>query len=250
MSVRPPMRLLLASSMFAVTPALRALVREPRGKSVAFIPTASYAERYGGAGRLMAARLRMLGMRVHVLDVARVPARSSVGDGFSDTRQCEQYRRAAHILRSADMFYVCGGNTFYLLQELRESGAADIIRERVMQGVPYVGESAGSVVAAPDISYIGLMDTRDKAPRLESTCGLSLIQGAVVPHVDSHMMGAEAKDILRLYGKYAPSSGACPTCAPVPFIPLRNDQALVADGNRKRVVTHRTLAGALSRSWF
>ena len=53
-----------------------------------------------------------------------------------------------------DIFWVGGGNTYYLLQEVRRSGFDDFIIDRINAGVPYVGTSAGSLIVAPDIGCI------------------------------------------------------------------------------------------------
>src|SRR5919106_1462283 len=50
-----------------------------------------------------------------------------------------------------DAIAVGGGNTFHLLRELYRSGVLEAIRERAVAGVPYLGWSAGSVVACPTI---------------------------------------------------------------------------------------------------
>jgi len=47
--------------------------------------------------------------------------------------------------------YMCGGNTTYLLQQMQETGAFDLIVERVHGGKPYIGTSAGSIIAGPKI---------------------------------------------------------------------------------------------------
>jgi len=58
----------------------------------------------------------------------------------------------ARALRDAGAIIVGGGNTFQLLRQLAVSGLLGAIRERVRAGVPYIGWSAGSVVACPTIA--------------------------------------------------------------------------------------------------
>ena len=54
-------------------------------------------------------------------------------------------------IRSAELLLVGGGNTFRLLHEVRRRGWLDPIRGAVRAGRPYVGWSAGSVLACPTI---------------------------------------------------------------------------------------------------
>lgn len=58
---------------------------------------------------------------------------------------------AIEMVRRAAGFFVGGGNTFRLLDRLQRPGLIEAIRSRVMDGVPYMGASAGTVVAAPTI---------------------------------------------------------------------------------------------------
>jgi dipeptidase E len=51
----------------------------------------------------------------------------------------------------AKALFVGGGNTFRLLKTLQELSLLDPIRRRVLEGMPYIGSSAGSVIAAPTI---------------------------------------------------------------------------------------------------
>ena len=51
----------------------------------------------------------------------------------------------------ADAIAVGGGNTFKLLRSVYESGIIELVRERVGEGMPYVGWSAGSNLACPTI---------------------------------------------------------------------------------------------------
>ncbi len=58
-------------------------------------------------------------------------------------------------LQKADIIFVGGGNTFYLLDHVRKSGAFSLIQECVDKGVIYVGSSAGSYLACPTIEAAG-----------------------------------------------------------------------------------------------
>ena len=50
-----------------------------------------------------------------------------------------------------DIILVEGGNTYYLLKAVRNSGFEKIIRDLISQGVVYIGSSAGSYIACPSI---------------------------------------------------------------------------------------------------
>jgi dipeptidase E len=54
-------------------------------------------------------------------------------------------------LRRIDAILIGGGNTYALLKRLHQSGLLDVLRERVRGGLPYIGSSAGSNVAGPNI---------------------------------------------------------------------------------------------------
>src|SRR6266481_7354260 len=51
----------------------------------------------------------------------------------------------------ADVIFVGGGNTFRLLKGLHDDDLLGSIRRRVAAGVPYIGSSAGSIVACPSL---------------------------------------------------------------------------------------------------
>lgn len=54
-------------------------------------------------------------------------------------------------VNEADAMFIGGGNTFRLLAAIQQQELIAAIRERVGGGMPYIGSSAGSNVAAPTI---------------------------------------------------------------------------------------------------
>lgn len=81
-----------------------------------------------------------------------------------------------------DIIYMCGGNTFYLLQQMQKTNSLEIIRDEVLAGKPYIGTSAGSLIASKDIAPTERLDTRDEAPDLKDTYGLGLVDFLTLPH--------------------------------------------------------------------
>lgn len=64
---------------------------------------------------------------------------------------CDWKSSPLEALERAGAIVVGGGNTYALLKRLREAKLLDPIRQRIRAGTPYVGSSAGSNVAGPNI---------------------------------------------------------------------------------------------------
>jgi dipeptidase E len=54
-------------------------------------------------------------------------------------------------VKSAEAIAVGGGNTFHLVHMMQETGIMDAIRDKILEGTPYIGWSAGSNVACPSL---------------------------------------------------------------------------------------------------
>src|SRR5688572_10823210 len=54
-------------------------------------------------------------------------------------------------LLDADAWFVGGGNTFRLLDALQRLDLIAAIRRDVSHGIPYIGSSAGAIVAGPSL---------------------------------------------------------------------------------------------------
>lgn len=82
-----------------------------------------------------------------------------------------------------DVIYVCGGNTFYLLKKVRETGFDKIIKEFVKTGNLYIGVSAGSILANPDISAATTgLEPDENVVNLTDLTGLNLTDVIISPH--------------------------------------------------------------------
>lgn len=95
-----------------------------------------------------------------------------------------------------DVIYFTGGSTGHLLKRIKDTGFDSIVKKMVYANKVYVGASAGSIIATPNIG--GAFD--------EKTAGLSLVNAYISVHMPANGMGR--------------------TDLPLPHIPLTDNQAL------------------------
>jgi dipeptidase E len=70
--------------------------------------------------------------------------------GF-ELRSIHDVSNMQRAIYDADVILVGGGNTFRLLKGLYDTDLLAPIRERVAAGIPYIGSSAGSILACPTL---------------------------------------------------------------------------------------------------
>ena len=135
--------------------------------------------------------------------------------------------RFDRMLAELDAVYVASGSTLALLEALQTTGNSAVLTEHVRKGLPYVGASAGSIIAGPDVTPASLMDDPGDGSALTDFAGLALIDKTVIPHADGQLPPYPPeliRETLDTFGdKY-------------PLIPLRDDQALLIDGETATVV--------------
>lgn len=159
-------------------------------------------------------------------DAVRACGREVVDATLRDTAPAD----AARLLSDAGAVYVAGGSTFALLEALRLSGNDDVLVDHVRRGLPYVGLSAGSIVAAPDVTPASLMDDPADGPALATHAGLGLIDVTVIPHADGALPPYPPELIRRTVDTYGSDFA---------LLLLRDDQALLVDDGVSTVIASR-----------
>ena len=127
--------LLLTSAGFQVrNEILKILPKSPKELKLVHITTASKDEISDDYVKNETKLMKELGFQVTEADIK--------GMRESETRK---------LLEDKDIIYVQGGNTYWLLKWVKESGFDKVVGELVEKGVVYIGVSAGSYIAGPNI---------------------------------------------------------------------------------------------------
>ena len=177
------------------------------GKHVLFIPTAGNVEEYRGYIDEALQAFAELGFQVEILDISA----------------CDRETAQAKIFQSK-LLYVSGGNTFYLLQELKKKELLFLIKEQIADDMVYVGESAGAVITAENIDYIRLMDDKEVAGELSDTVALHEADFYLLPHVGEEPFVESAQATLDTYSDQ------------LNLLPLNNRQAVLVEGEEVKVL--------------
>lgn len=174
-----------------------------KDKRVVFIPTASTVEEVTFYIDKDKKALCELGLEIDELDVARA--------SYSETER---------LLSDADVIFVDGGNTFFLLQELKRSGADKLIIEHINRGGLYIGASAGSMVLCPNVEYGAMMDKPEVATELNGDfSALAVVDFYLVPHYTNFPF---KKSVEKIIQKYANE---------IDLRPITNNQVIAVDGD-------------------
>ncbi len=204
-------KLFLASSGLGALPEF--LGKDPKDLKLVFVPTA--ANPYPNPSWVKNDRkdLKKLGFKITEVDV----------EGKSKSKLEE-------LCKDVDVIYIAGGNTFYLLDKVLRSGFDEIIKEKVNEGVVYVGASAGACLVAPDIEPVKYGDDPKEAPDLETTKGLELVDFLVIPHFDEPQYQEGHTQLIKEYeSKFK-------------LIPLNNEQAVLVEGDEYKIVDSKEVS--------
>lgn len=84
-------------------------------------------------------------------------------------------------LEKADVIYVGGGNTYYLLNSVRLSGLDEEL-PRLLETKMYVGDSAGAIIVTPSIDIAAVDNGDENFIELQDTSGLNYVDFEISPH--------------------------------------------------------------------
>lgn len=195
------MKILLSSNMMIV----KEYIKE--NSKIGFIPTASELD--DDRWYMEESRNNLKSMNFDVIDIEiSKESKEEILDKFNNI----------------DAIFVAGGNSFYLLQQLK---LKDVLQELInfANNKIYIGSSAGACIACPSINYVEKLDDKLKAPLLKNCNAMNLIDGYILPHYQSE---AKYTDLINeIIDEYQNLN----------FIPLTNEQAVIVnDRNDYQVV--------------
>lgn len=179
-----------------------------KGKKIGFIPTASELDKDRWYMEKDRDSLFEMGYTIENIEVTM--------------ESTEQIKRK---INSSDALFIAGGNSYYLLQQLKQKDIITTIVEFINSNKLYIGASAGSVIACPTIEVLEDMDNPKEAPLLKSYEALNVIDFYILPHYNSKEKYTRKADLIeKKYNK-------------LEFIKIRDNQAVVVTGrNRYKIV--------------
>ena len=193
--------------------------RPPETLRMVFIPTAGNPDKDVWWIDKDRDVLTHMGFRYTELDLASTPT-----------------ERLTESLNDVDLIYIAGGYTYYLLEQIRNTGFDTVLAKFMERGGLYVGASAGALIAGPDIEPCSSLDDPKYGPSLTSTKGIGLIDIVPMPHYD---MSERSSAIEAIIAKYKDA---------YKVVPITDDEAIVSDGIDWHKVTSKR--SKLEHAWF
>ena len=194
-------RLFLTSYLAGTKNLVREFLKDIPEKEITFIPTASNTEDYKEYVDEAKQVFLELGFSLNIVDISK-----------------KEKDELEKILENTKILYVSGGNIFYLLQELKHGKILDTIKDRISDGMIYMGESAGAMITSKNIEYSQIMDNKEIATDLDDYEALDITDFYILPHNNEFPFVESTKETIRVYGNK------------LNLLPLSNSEAVLVDG--------------------
>lgn len=177
---------------------------------ILFIPTAGNVEPYTEYIDEGIEMLRSLGYELEIIDISKFDE-DYLKDRVSMTK----------------CICISGGNTFYLLQELKKKNLVDLLFKRIKEGLLYIGESAGAIIMSKSIEYNQIMDDKNIAIDLDDYMGVNVFDHYVLPHLGEYPFEETAQKTLDTYQDE------------IPLVPINNHEAILVKDDGYTVLTEK-----------
>ena len=179
---------------------------EIENKKVVFIPTASINEGYTGYVGSARKLFKKMGANLTEIDISK-----------------EDFKTIEAVFEETDIIYFTGGNSFFLIDQLHKTGVDKLLKKELKKGKLMIGESAGSVICAPSISYIEIMDEKPEDYSQIDDNGLNLIDFYVLPHYLTSPFKKITATILKKFSD-------------LKICPINNHQAIMVNGKESKII--------------
>ena len=130
-----------------------------------------------GSKRIKALFFPYAGVTVTFSEYEQKVKETFIGIGH-DIVSIHRFDDPVKAVEEAEAIVIGGGNTFRLVQLLHKNRLIDVVRNRVLEGKPYIGWSAGANVACPTICTTNDMPVVNP----ESFDAFSLVRFQINPH--------------------------------------------------------------------
>ncbi len=196
------MEMLLMSYLAGTESITKKYLSKMVSNKIVFIPTAGNVEPYTGYIDEGIEMLKSLGYEVEILDITK----------FDETYLKDKFLKTECIC-------ISGGNTFYLLQEIKRKNLVEVLLKRIKEGLFYIGESAGAIIMSENIEYSQMMDDKSIASELDDYAGLNVFDHYVLPHIGEYPFEETAQKTLDTYQDK------------ISLVPIKNNEAILVNDN-------------------
>jgi dipeptidase E len=183
---------------------LKLLGKNTKDTKVCYIPTAADPSKDKWFMKKNRDRFGELGFKITEVDIKN-------GSDSSLSKKMDSF----------DIVFVEGGNAFYLLKHVRDSGFDFAIKRFLDRGGIYVGSSAGSMVAGLNIESAEWKHLDKNIVNLKDLTAMKLVPFVISVHVDDKNI-----ELIR----------SCASKVDCPVIALTDKQALLVDNDKQRIV--------------
>lgn len=196
--------LLTSAGTKVIDEILKIIPRPPKNIKIAYIFTAANWRGYKNKKGRDIPALEKFGFKIFYYDI-----------------EGKNPQQIKNFLKSKDIIWVRGGNSFYLLKYIRQSGFDEVVKDLIEKGKIYIGVSAGAYIVCPTIEMANWKHQDRNVVGLKDLSAMNLVPFLVSVHYKP-----EFKEAIK--------EGAKKSKYPVKV--LTDDQAILVQNDKIKLV--------------